>query len=79
MEQFAGNVINVVTSLHAKQNSMFSTTRSSKKSMITTRYKDDENFVHKVCMLAALAFVPLPDVIDAFESVADEFPLMLKK
>ena len=26
-------------------------------------------------MLAALAFVPLPDVIDAFESVADEFPL----
>ena len=26
-------------------------------------------------MLAALAFVPLPDLIDAFESVADEFPL----
>ena len=26
-------------------------------------------------MLAALAFVPLLDVIDAFESVADEFPL----
>ena len=54
MEQFAGNVINVVTSLHAKQNSMFSTTRALNKSMI-------------------------PDVIDAFESVADEFPLTLKK
>ena len=39
------------------------------------RFKDDENFAHKVRMLAALAFVPLPDVIDAFESVADEFPL----
>ena len=46
---------------------------------LQNRYKDDENFAHKVRMLAALAFVPLPDVIDVFESVADEFPLMLKK
>ena len=30
-------------------------------------------------MLAALAFVPLPDVIDASESVADEFPLDAQK
>ena len=50
MEEFAGNVINIITSLHAKQNSMFLSTRSSNKSMI-------------------------PDVIDAFKSVADEFPL----
>ena len=35
MEKFAGNEINVITSLHAKQNSMFSTTRSSNKSMVT--------------------------------------------
>ena len=42
---------------------------------LQNRYKDDGNFAHKVRMLAALAFVPLPDVIDAFESVADEFPL----
>ena len=46
---------------------------------LQNRYKDDENSAHKVRMLAALVFVPLPDVIDAFESVADEFPLMLKK
>ena len=46
---------------------------------LQNKYKDDENFAHKVRMLVALAFVPLPDVIDAFESVADEFPLMLKK
>ena len=30
---------------------------------LQNRYKDDENFAHKVRMLAALAFVPLSDVI----------------
>ena len=42
---------------------------------LQNRYKEDEHFAHKVCMLAALVFVPLRDVIDAFESVADEFHL----
>ena len=41
---------------------------------LQNRYKEDEHFAHKVHMLAALAFVPLPDVIDAFKSVADESP-----
>ena len=33
------------------------------------------NFAHKVRMLAALAFVPEADVIDAFEAVSEDFPL----
>ena len=36
---------------------------------LQVRYKDDKDFTHKVCMLAALAFVPEPDVINAFEAV----------
>ena len=41
---------------------------------LQNRYKEEEHFAHKVHMLAALAFVPLLDVIDAFKSVADESP-----
>ena len=37
---------------------------------LQVRCKDDEDFAHKVSMLAALAFVPEPDVINnAFEAV----------
>ena len=42
---------------------------------VQIRYKDDEAFAHKVCMLAALAFVPEPDVIIAFEAVSEDLPL----
>ena len=42
---------------------------------LQVRYKDDEDFAHKVRMLAALAFVPEADVIDAFEAVSEDFPL----
>ena len=42
---------------------------------LQVRYKDDEDFAHKVRMLAALAFVPEPDVINAFEAVSEDFPL----
>ena len=42
---------------------------------LQVRYKDDEDFPHKVRMPAALAFVPEPDVIIAFEAVSEEFPL----
>ena len=41
---------------------------------LQVRYKDDEDFAHKVRMLAALAFVPEADVIDAFEAVSEDFP-----
>ena len=37
--------------------------------------KMTEDFPHKVRMLAALAFVPEPDVINAFEAVSEDFPL----
>ena len=42
---------------------------------LQVRYKDDEDFAHKVRMLAALASVPEPDVINAFEAVSEDFPL----
>ena len=42
---------------------------------LQVRYKDDEDFAHKVRMLAALAFVPEHDVISAFEAVSEDFPL----
>ena len=42
---------------------------------LQVRYKDDEDFAHKVRMLAALAFVPEPDFIIAFEAVSEDFPL----
>ena len=42
---------------------------------LQVRYKDDEDLAHKVRMLAALAFVPEPDVIIAFEAVSEDFPL----
>ena len=42
---------------------------------LQVRFKDDEDFGHKVRMLAALAFVPEPDVINAFEAVSEDFPL----
>ena len=42
---------------------------------LEVRYKDDEEFAHKFHMLAALAFVPEPDVINAFEAVSEDFPL----
>ena len=42
---------------------------------LQVRDKDDEDFAHKVRMLAALAFVPEADVIDAFEAVSEDFPL----
>ena len=42
---------------------------------LQVRYKDDEDFAHKVRMLTALAFVPEPDVINVFEAVSEDFPL----
>ena len=42
---------------------------------LQVRLKDDEDFANKVRMLAALAFVPDPDVINAFEAVSEDFPL----
>ena len=42
---------------------------------LQVRYKDDEDFAHKVRMLAALAFVPEPDVIIGIEAVSEDFPL----
>ena len=42
---------------------------------LQVRYKDDEDFAHKFRMLVALAFVPEPDVINAFEAVSEDFPL----
>ena len=42
---------------------------------LQVRYKDGKGFAHKVRMLAALAFVPEPDVITAFEAVSEDFPL----
>ena len=42
---------------------------------LQVRYEDDEDFAHKVRMLAALAFVPEPDVINAFEAVSEDFSL----
>ena len=42
---------------------------------LQVRYNDDEDFTHKVRMLAALVFVPEPDVIIAFEAVSEDFPL----
>ena len=42
---------------------------------LQVQYNDDEDFVHKVHMLAPLAFVPEPDVINAFEAVSEDFPL----
>ena len=42
---------------------------------LQVRYKDDEDFAHKVRMLAALAFVPEPDAMIAFEAVSEDFPL----
>ena len=42
---------------------------------LQVRYKHDEDFAHKVRMLAALAFVPEPDVFIAFEAVSEDFPL----
>ena len=42
---------------------------------LQVRYKDDEDFAHTVRMLTALAFVPEPDVIIAFEAVSEDFPL----
>ena len=41
---------------------------------LQVQYKDDEDFAHNVRMLAALAFVPEPDVISAFEAVSEDFP-----
>ena len=49
--------------------------RTIKSLGLQVRYKDDEGFAHKVRMLAALAFVPEPDVIIAFEAVSEDFPL----
>ena len=42
---------------------------------LQVRYKDEEDFAHKVRMLAGLAFVPEPDVIIAFEAVSEDFTL----
>ena len=42
---------------------------------LQVRYRDDEDFAYKVRMLAVLAFVPEPDVINAFEAVSEDFPL----
>ena len=41
---------------------------------LQVRYRDDEDFAHKIRMLAALDFVPEPDVIIAFEAVSEDFP-----
>ena len=42
---------------------------------LQVRYKDDEDFAHKVRMLAASAFVRESDVIIPFEAVSEDFPL----
>ena len=38
-----------------------------------TKYQNDPDFKLRVKKLAALAFLPLADVIDAFEVLADTF------
>ena len=50
-------------------------TRGIQSVGLQVQYKDDEDFAHNVRMLAALAFVPEPDVINAFEDVSEDFPL----
>ena len=37
--------------------------------------RDDDEFNFKIRMLAAVAFVPTTDVIRAFESLSENFPL----
>lgn len=41
---------------------------------LTDSYRDDENFRMHVKMLLALSFVPVADVINAFEQLTDECP-----
>ena len=41
---------------------------------LTERYRDDENFRMHVKMLLALSFVPVEDVINAFDQLTDECP-----
>ena len=38
------------------------------------RYQDDADFALLVCHIPALAFVPLPHLIEAFESLEDIIP-----
>ena len=42
---------------------------------LQVRHKDGEDFAHKVRMLAALAFVPEPDVINALKAASEDFSL----
>ena len=42
---------------------------------LQVRYSNEPEFALRIRMLAALAFVPMPNVLDAFESLMETFPM----
>lgn len=52
--------------------------RRVQASEMVERYTNDEEFALNVRMIPALAYVPVPDVIRAFETLSDSLPLELQ-